>query len=68
MKAFSWKTTKLMYSHNFIIATLKRRFGWEQSGSFASYAVSFLSLYYLVPKFLIATATCLTQSGQHAHS
>jgi len=32
MKAFSWKTTKLMYSHNFIIATLKRRFGWEQSG------------------------------------
>jgi len=24
---------------------LKSRFGWEQSGSFASYAVSFLSLF-----------------------
>jgi len=51
-----------------MIAILKIRFGWEQSGSFASCAVSFLSLYYLEPEFLIATVTCLTQGGQHAQS
>jgi len=57
-----------LFIRHFNTATLKRRFGWEQSGSFASYAVSFLSLYYLEPKFLIATATCLTQGGQHVQS